>query len=78
MISAFIRGYEILFEITELALVVLLISVISVDAVFSSIVVLLGLKTISLYVGDGKSNRKYAFGLGSSTFSHEQNKKIRI
>jgi hypothetical protein len=46
--------------------------------VFSSIVVLLGSKTISLYVGDGKSNRKYAFGLGSSTFSHEQNKKRRI
>ena len=44
---------EILFEITELALVILLIFVNNVDAVFSSIVALLGAKTISLYEGDG-------------------------
>ena len=39
--------------------------------------VLLAPKTIFLYMGDGKSNLKYAFGLGSSTFSHEQNKNTR-
>ena len=66
-----------LFKITKLRLLGLLIVVMSVDAVFNSKVVLLAPKTIFLYMGDGKSNLKYAFGLGSSTFSHEQNKNTR-
>jgi hypothetical protein len=59
-------------------MVVFLILVKDVNAVFNSTVVPLASKLTSLYSGEGKSNLKYAFGLGSSTMSHEQNKNISI